>query len=44
MYKGIEEKCTPFLSLDDDGKFTCMLSAGVGVAELAAKFTYINLP
>ena len=39
MYKGIEEKCSQFKSLDNKGKFTYMLSAGVDIAELVAKFT-----
>ena len=33
-----------FKRLDDKGKFIYMLSAGVDVAELVAKFSYDHVP
>ena len=43
LYKGIEEKRSQFKSLDDNGKFMYMLSAGVDIVELVAKITYDSL-
>ena len=42
LYKGIDEKCTEFTSLDDNGKFIHMLNAGVDIAELVAKLFMIT--
>jgi len=44
LYNAIKRKCAQFTNLDDEGKFIYMLSAGVDVAELVAKFIYDNLP
>ena len=41
LYKTSEAKYTQFTHLDEKGKYIYMLSAGVDVAELVGKFTYM---